>query len=134
MRFALGIAVLIITGVATAAGSAADQIFAKRTLRVGSILTPEDLTTPSGQMVGLEVRRAIYAGHPINQSDLGPPTLVRRNEIVTMTFRNRGIALRAEGRALGAGGSGEVVDVMNLESRRTIRAVVTGSRSVEVRR
>ena len=134
MRFAFGIVAILVVGVAGSPGWAADQILAKRTLRVGSILKPGDLTKASDQMVGLEVRRAIYAGHPISESDLGPPTLVRRNEIVTMTFKNRGIALRAEGRALGAGGSGEIVEVMNLESRRTIRAVVTGSRSVEVRR
>ena len=134
MRRALSIIAFAVAATVGTVSWAADQILAKRTLRVGSILTPGDLTKASDQMVGLEVRRAIYAGHPISQSDLGPPTLVRRNEIVTMTFRNGGIALRAEGRALGAGVSGEIVEVMNLESRRTIRAVVTGSRSVDVRR
>ena len=85
-------------------------------------------------MIGLEVRRAVYAGHPVAPADLGPPTLVRRNEIVVMTYSVGGVSLRTEGRALAAGGSGELVEVMNLASRRTVRAVVTGTRSVEVRR
>ena len=112
----------------------ADEIYANRTLRVGTILTAEDLSATSRQLIGLEVRRAVYAGHQIMMSDLGPPTLVRRNEIVTMRFRSGAIALRAEGRALGAGGAGEAIDVMNLSSRQTVRAVVVGIRAVEVRR
>lgn len=115
-------------------GQAAEPVYANRTLRVGSILNPDDLSRPAEALIGLEVRRAVYAGHPVTSSDLGPPTLVRRNEVVTMTYRAGGIALRAEGRALGAGGAGELVEVMNLASRRTIRAVVTGIRTVEVRR
>lgn len=128
--FAIVAAVLVVGAVPVLA----DEIYASRTLRVGNIVTPADLSEPSEQMVGLEVRKSIYAGRPVSLADLGPPTLVRRNEIVTMTYRSGGIALRSEGRALGAGSAGERVDVMNLDSRRTVRAVVTGKRAVEIRR
>ena len=117
---------------ATSAG--ADQVDAARTLRIGSIVAAGDLTGPSEAMIGLEVRRTVFAGHPVTASDLGPPTLVRRNEIVTIAYRSGAIALRTEGRALGAGGKGELVEVMNLASRRTLRAVIVGLRAVEVRR
>lgn len=111
-----------------------ETVYANRTLRVGQVLSDGDLRGSAKSLIGLEVRRAIYAGHPVDRSDLGPPTLVRRNEVVTMSYRSGGIALRAQGRALGSGGAGEMVDVMNLVSRRTVRAVVVGSRAVEVRR
>lgn len=114
--------------------AAADPVRANRTMRVGEIVAAADLSGPAGPMVGLEVRRAIYAGHPVGMADLGPPTLVRRNEVVTMNFAAGGIDLRAEGRALGDGGAGDVIEVMNLSSRRTIRAVIVGPRTVEVRR
>jgi len=120
--------------------SAAD-VLARRTLRVGTIISATDLdgegqdsATVIAWMQGLEVRRAIYAGHPVSRDDLGPPTLVRRNEIVVMTFRAGALGLRTEGRALGAGGAGEIVEVMNLSSRQTVRAIVTNRRAVEVRR
>ncbi len=107
---------------------------ANRTLRVGTILSSNDLSRPMRGMIGMEVRRAIYAGHPVGLSDLGPPTLVRRNDIVRMRFNNGVIELRAEGRALSAGGMGETVEIMNLASRRTVRATIIGRRQVEVRR
>lgn len=125
---------LLVTVLSAGPALAAEQVYASRTLRVGSILKPGDMTGPGHALVGLEVRRAVYAGHPVTPSDLGPPTLVRRNEIVVMTYRAGAIALRAEGRALGAGGAGELVEVMNLASRRTVRAVIVGTRTVEVRR
>ncbi len=119
----------------------AADILALRTLRVGSIIRATDLGGDGqgaaaliAEMQGLEVRRAIYAGHPVSRHDLGPPTLVRRNEIVVMTFRAGALGLRTEGRALGAGGAGEIVEVMNQTSRQTVRAVVTDRRRVEVRR
>jgi flagella basal body P-ring formation protein FlgA len=114
--------------------AAADAVRANRTLRVGDVVAAADLSEPADGMVGMEVRRAVYAGYPVTMSDLGPPTLVRRNEIVTMSFVVGGIELRAEGRALRDGGAGVVIEVMNLVSRRTVRATIVGTRAVEVRR
>ena len=124
-----------------AAPISAAEIFAKRTLRVGTILNSGDLQIHGDieenrvdQIIGQEVRRAVYAGHRVTIAHIGPPTLVQRNEVVVMVFKNGGLGIRTEGRALSRGGKGEVVDVMNLTSRTTVRAVVTGHRQVEVRR
>lgn len=119
----------------------AGDVVAAHTLRVGVVLDRSDLRAASDEaldaaesMVGQEVRRAIYAGHSVKAADLGPPTLVKRNEVVVMRFRSGPLEIRAEGRALGRGGLGETVDVMNLASRQTVRAVVKGHGRVEVRR
>ena len=135
----LGILVTVWIGIAGPAFS--EGIFAKRTLRVGTILTAGDLQVRNGgdpivldQMLGQEVRHAVYAGHRITAAHIGPPTLVHRNEVVAMTYRTGALGIRTEGRALTRGGAGEVVDVMNLASRQTVRAVVIGPRQVEVRR
>ena len=125
---------LVVSLLAATQVSAADRVLANRTLPVGSIVSPTDLSAPAEHMVGLEVRRAIFAGYPVTADNLGPPTLVRRNEIVTMQFASGAIQLRSEGRALGAGGKDEVIEVMNLASRMTVRAVVVATRIVEVRR
>ena len=133
-------ALLILAAMAAAPAFAADVV-AERTLRVGTVLESTDLRAADPEaedavadMVGLEVRRAIYAGHPVEQADLGPPTLVHRNDVVMMTYRSGALGLRAEGRALGAGGAGEPIEVMNLDSRTTVRGIVVGPRQVEVRR
>ncbi len=141
MRWLAILAVLAVHDTILALPAQAADVLARRTLRVGTILATSDLAGEGQEaearmagMHGLEVRRAIYAGHPVSRADLGPPTLVRRNEIVVMTFRAGALGLRTEGRSMGAAGAGEVVEVMNLSSRQTVRAIVTGRRVVEVRR
>ncbi len=121
--------------------AAAADLVANRTLRAGTVIAPGDIAVhgqglkgEENAYVGLEVRRAVYAGHRILETDLGPPTLVRRNDVVTMIYRAGTLGLRTEGRALGSGGTGERVEVMNLDSRLTVRATVVGPRRVEVRR
>ena len=138
MRQVLFLVCVLVLGQSVAAA----EYVATRTLKVGSILKPGDLRTndkspdaaQADEMVGLEVRRAIYAGRSISPSDLGPPTLVRRNDIVVMTYRSGALKMRTEGRALDRGGVGEVIDVMTLSSRQTVRARVLGAGRVEVRR
>lgn len=119
--------------------SANADIRAARTLRIGSILMERDLHTDTPlsvqmvpDMVGKEVRRIIYVGQPVQPEDLGPPTLVRRNEIVVMSYKSGSLGIRTEGRAMSPGGKGETIEVMNLSSRLTVRAMVVGVRSVEV--
>ena len=130
--------------------AAAQEVVAARTLRPGTIVTAEDLVirdagTAAGggaqaaaaeaiaALVGRETRVAIYAGRPVRPGDLGPPTLVRRNAIVVMHYRRGALSIRAEGRALAAGGAGERIRVLNLASRRPVEAVVTGPNEVEVK-
>jgi flagella basal body P-ring formation protein FlgA len=122
----------------------AQEVLATHTLRVGTVLEEGDLKVPGGDdargweliaaLVGLETRRAIYAGRPVVAADLGPPTLVRRNAVVVMLYSDRGLGIRTEGRALESGGAGETVRVLNLTSRRSLLATVTGENQVEVHR
>ncbi len=122
----------------------AQEVLATHTLRVGTVLEEGDLKVPGGDdaggreliaaLVGLETRRAIYTGRPVVAADLGPPTLVRRNAVVVMLYSDRGLGIRTEGRALESGGAGEAVRVLNLTSRRSVLAIVTGENQVEVHR
>ena len=115
------------------------DLVANRTMPAGTIIASGDLTV-LGQVpkdaaeayVGMEIRRAVYAGRPVSETDLGPATLIRRNDIVTMLYRSGALGLRTEGRALSPGGKGERIEVMNLDSRLTVRATVTARGHVEV--
>lgn len=119
----------------------AADVVATRVLRVGTVLSAGDLDTKNPDaaphidaLLGMEVRRAIYLGHKVTQSDVGPPRIIRRNDKVTVLFRSRSIDLRTDARALGAGALGEYIDVLNLDSRLTVTARVVGPGVVEVGR
>lgn len=136
--------VLTVSLLSVAGAAAAQQVLAARTLRAGTVIAASDLVWPAtdagaararvARLVGLETRRAVYAGRPLDEADLGPPVLVRRNSVVAMVYRDRGLGIRAEGRSLDSGGEGERVRVINLGSRQQVDAIVTGPDSVEVRR
>lgn len=94
----------------------ATDVSVRRDLR-GDFATPEDV-------IGMETRRAIYAGQVLQRDAVGPPALVTRNQIITLVYRKAGLTIVAAGRSLGRAASGEVVRVLNLDSRVTIAGIV----------
>ncbi len=108
----------------------ADSLVATRTIRPHSSLTSQDITMVEMDIdgairdpelaIGLETKIAIYAGKPIRPGDLGPPTLVERNQIVPLAYTSGGLNIMTEGRALARGGVGETIEVMNLTSRNKV--------------
>lgn len=120
----------LILFLALAAPASAESLVATRTIRAKSLISPEDLTlvsadlpgalTDPAQAIGLEARTSIYAGKPVRPGDLGPPTLVERNQPVTLVYLSGGLAISTEGRALSRGSEGDEVRVMNLGSRNTV--------------
>lgn len=108
----------------------AESVVATRTLRPNTVIGPDDLTVVDAALpgalsdpalaLGLETRVAIYAGRPVLQADLGTPTLVQRNQVVSLVYLAGSLAISAEGRALARGSEGETVRVINLASRTTV--------------
>jgi flagellar basal body P-ring formation protein FlgA len=115
---------------ALAAPVSAESLVATRTIRAKSLISPEDLTLVSAELpgalgdpaeaIGLEARVSIYAGKPVRPGDLGPPTLVERNQLVTLVYLGGGLAISTDGRALSRGSAGDEIRVMNLGSRNTV--------------
>jgi flagella basal body P-ring formation protein FlgA len=113
-----------------AAPAAAESVVATRTIRAKALIAPEDLTLVSAELpgalndpaaaIGKEARVAIYAGKPVRPGDLGPPTLVERNQLVTLIYLSGGLAISTEGRSMGRGSEGDALRVMNLGSRNTV--------------
>ena len=120
----------------------ADSLVATRTIRAQSVVQADDVTlvaatipgalTATDGALGLEARVAIYAGRPIKAGDLGPPTLLERNQIVTLSYQSGALAILTEGRALARGGVGDVIRVMNLASRSTVSGRVAPDGTVHV--
>lgn len=127
MNYAISIT---IAGLASMTCALADIVVPVHTIRAGDVVYPEDLTlretsggSPSfspDEILGLEAKRVLYAGRPVRRSDFGPPSLVERNQIVTLIFQTPALKIATEGRALGRGGEGDVLRVINLESRSTV--------------
>jgi len=114
--------------------AAADTLVATRTIRATQTIGSQDVTLMAGdtpgalrdpaEAIGLEARVALYAGRPIRHSDVGPAAVVERNQVITLVFRQGGLAIMTDGRALGRGGVGDVISAMNLGSRNTVSGVI----------
>jgi len=82
--------------------------------------------------VGMQMRRAVRAGQALKTTDLAKPDLVQRDQTVTLIYQTAGIYLTTRGKALESGTEGDVVSVLNLQSKRTIAGRVTGRGQVSV--
>jgi len=120
---------VIITLLLIAQPALADTIVAARTIRAQTILTGQDLAikrndidggVTADQLIGMEARGSLYAGRPITLTDVGPPALIERNQIVPLVYEMNGLRILSEGRSLARAGPGEYVRVMNMSSRTTI--------------
>ena len=84
------------------------------------------------QVVGQELRRPMAADQGFSLVDLGPPSIVQKNALVTLLLESPGISLTAQGRALEAAARGATVPVMNLASRNIVEGVAIAPGRVRV--
>lgn len=121
----------------------AESISVSRVIRANAIIAPSDLiilqsTYPgalaaSDEIVGLEARVTLYPGRPIMPSQVGPAALVTRNQLVSLRYRKGNLVIEADARALGRGGVGETIRVMNLASKTTVSGLILANGTLEVR-
>ncbi|MBR1146864.1 flagellar basal body P-ring formation chaperone FlgA [Bradyrhizobium sp. AUGA SZCCT0431] len=82
--------------------------------------------------VGMQARRQLRAGQAVRVADLAKPDLVQRDQNVTLIYESPGLYLTVRGKALESGTEGDVVNVMNLQSKRTVSGTVTGRGQVSI--
>jgi len=95
-------------------------------LSAGVIVKPESL-------IGQTPRRSIAAMRPIAASDIQPPMLVKKGDLVTVALQNGALGLTLQGRAMQNGSEGDIVRIVNTGSNRTIEGIVTGAQTVALR-
>jgi len=93
--------------------------------------TATTLTTIE-QAQGLSTKHALRAGQVIRQADVAKPELVGRGETVTIVFQVPGILLTILGKAAEPGALGDVISVLNVQSKHTLQATVIGPGRVSV--
>jgi flagella basal body P-ring formation protein FlgA len=82
--------------------------------------------------VGMQARRQLRAGAAVKASDLAKPDLVQRDQSVMLIYETSGLYLTIRGKALEGGTEGDVVSVLNLQSKRTVTGVVVGRGQIAV--
>jgi len=116
----------------------AADIKASVTLQRGQIISAEDLdiTAKNADLketyIGKEMRRTIYAGSKLNPSLVTEPILIRRNARVNMFYRFGRLEITASGRALDSGSAGDMIPLMNLDSRQRVQGRIRPDGNVEV--
>ena len=117
-----------------------------RPLAVGEVVRASDVTiarrpktdfaanviTTAEQATGLAARRAMRPGDVLRQTDLAKAEVVARNDNVTITFQVPGITLTMRGKALEGGAHGDTINVLNVQSKRSIQATIAGPGHVVV--
>ncbi|MFN3723278.1 MAG: flagellar basal body P-ring formation chaperone FlgA [Paracoccaceae bacterium] len=119
-----------------------DAIIPTRVVKAGQIIMATDLSvvpadvpgtiTDPAMILGQEARVTLYPGRPIRENQVGPPTLVARNQVVSLSYFVGTLFILTEGRALDRGGVGDVIPVLNLSSRNRLQGRVLSDGSVTV--
>lgn len=124
----------------------AEVVVARRTLGRGEVLAADDLTTapfplsrlPAGtvkqadELLGQQVTRRVQPGEPVTEQAVAAPPVVLRGDRVTLLVRRPGLEITAVGEAREDGAPDHVIEVINLASRRTVRARVLDAQTAQV--
>ncbi|WP_407315826.1 flagellar basal body P-ring formation chaperone FlgA [Pseudomonas sp. nanlin1] len=117
-----------------------------RPLKRDTVISEEDVTlrerdvssVPAGYMTGLDqavgqkVIRPTAVDQVLSLVNVEQPELVRKGDHVVIIARSGPLAVRMPGEALAKGGMSEQIRVRNLNSKRVVKARVTGPGQVEV--
>jgi flagellar basal body P-ring formation protein FlgA len=85
-----------------------------------------------GSALGMQMRHSMRAGQALRVADLAKPDLVQKDQGVTLIYQTAGLYLTTRGKAIDSGTEGDVVSVLNLQSKRTVTGVVTGRGQVTI--
>jgi flagella basal body P-ring formation protein FlgA len=91
-----------------------------------------DTIKNSAAMTGHAARRDLRAGLPIRISEMMKPELVGRGDTVTLTFDSPGVMLSVRAKAMESGTEGDVIQVLNPQSKRVVQATVESAGHVVV--
>lgn len=104
-------------------------VVATRRLALGEVIGPHDARLTRLRDL---LRRPMAADQDFALVDLGPPSIVQKNALVTLQLEAGGISLTAQGRALESAARGATVPVMNLASRNIVEGVAIAPGRVRV--
>jgi flagella basal body P-ring formation protein FlgA len=128
------------------ANGAVPHVRATRTLSASTVLTAADVEEAEGvltgqllqrlptlaQVVGLTLARPLGAGEPLTAHAIKVPPAVRSGDRVVIRSTYGGVEARATGTALQTGRVGDVIRLVNTDTKRPLRGRIVKSGEVEV--
>ena len=123
-----------------------DVVVVTRPLRRDNVVGPGDVAlrerdvgtlgqgflTELDQAVGMKMLRPTVIDQVLTPQHLEQAEVVRKGDHVVIVARSGSLSVRMPGEALSKGGLSEQIRVRNLNSRRVVKAMVTGPGQVEV--
>ncbi len=85
-----------------------------------------DVYLDQSKIVGNAARRALPRGSLLREVDIQRPEIIEKNASVTMTFEQPGLQLAMRGKALTGGALGDIIQIQNVNSKKTVEATITG--------
>jgi flagellar basal body P-ring formation protein FlgA len=82
--------------------------------------------------VGMQMRHPMRSGQPLRSADLVKPDLVQRDQEVTVIYQSAGLYLTTRGKALDSGAEGDIVNVLNPQTKRTLSGTVSARAQVTI--
>jgi flagella basal body P-ring formation protein FlgA len=103
-----------------------------RMMRVHASLVHGEVARALREAVGMQLKRQVVAGQPLEMAELTLPLMVQRGATVQMQLDSPGLSLQGKGVAMEAGAAGERIRVLNPSSRLVVEAEVVGPGVVRV--
>ncbi len=100
--------------------------------RVSRVRLSSDTITDPEQAIGMAPRASASPDRPLRAAELMKPEIVQRGEHVTITYQVPGVMLSVRGKATEGGALGDSIDVVNVQSNRTLRGTITARGEVAV--
>ncbi|NBN63538.1 flagellar basal body P-ring formation protein FlgA [Microvirga tunisiensis] len=101
-------------------------------MRLPRSRVPARSVTDPAEVAGLAARSNMRPGRPLSRSDFERPQLIARGDQVTLVYEVGAMRLTTKGQALAAGAEGDLIDIVNTQSRRTVTGTVIGRGQVRV--
>lgn len=95
-------------------------------------MAANDTVVETTAAIGKSARRVLSSGQLLRANDLQRLEIVARNEIVTVMYQAPGLMLTMRGRAQEAGAQGDIVSIMNVQSKKILQGTVIGQGRVAV--
>lgn len=88
----------------------------------------ESFVTDVESLIGMEVRSSLRSDRPISRSDVGPPIVIHRGDLLEVRVVGRGITVTTDATALGDAAVGDLLQVQIVSPRKKLvtRAVASG--------
>lgn len=91
-----------------------------------------NVVTSTDDLIGMAARRSLRAGTILRPNDIETPVMIEKGTLVTMAVTTDAMKLTATGRALEDGSRGDVIRLVNVSTHTTIEGVVVSPRQVTI--